>query len=949
MRTKGICLLRAPLGFDARKLNFRIRGDDALSELCQSLARLFSHRSALREGWSYLVFVSRRLGLAPHPTLRPILRAKGVPSLTGFRRALSDPLRAGRGTTFSLTHRNLVMKRAPFLILILALVTLGGLTAAPVQDHSAQRATDLRGTVNNQQGEPIAGALCTVTGGLLASPGISMKADSKGQFAIPGLASGSYTLTCAALGYQPVVQRGIQLTGDVISVQVILTTENVLRQRVEVRGTPSAVSQQSTAPPATLSSQELFTLPLAEAKFEAALPLVPGVVRTPNGKIGIKGQVESQGMLLVDSAETVDPVTGSFTIDVPIAAIESLNVYKTPYQAEYGGFSGGLTSIQTKPPSGKWDFDFYDFMPDFRGKSGHLVGIADVKPKLYLTGPLWQNKLNFSEVFTWEVIKQPVRGLAWPHNETKTQGFTSFTNFQYILSNRQLLTVSVDVFPVRREFADINSLVAQPASSNYGQSGYTVAVTDRYLSPSGGILTTLVKYTRFSSYAHGQGSQQMLVTPNGWGGNFFNSWSRKADQEEAIESFHFPRREWRGQHEITLGGDFVHRSYQGNSISRPVLLERPDGSLAERIDFTGPASLAAKETELAAFAQDHWAPNTQVALDLGLRVSGETIGARAALGPRLGLLYSPGGNGRTVFRAGMGVFHDRVPLLASSFTQNPARVVQLFDQLEMPLGPPQVLRNAYGNAASEAAGPLGSSRDLKSTPYNLTWSLEIDRDLRPGLVARVSYLSSRTYKQFVIDPRLAGPANSLLLSNTGENRYSEFEATLRFRPKEGSELNISYVHSRAEGDLNSLAQVFVPFEQPVIVPNLFAASPFNVPDRLIGWGIFRMPWEITASPVLDLHTGFPYSNVDVLQNYVGKPDSQRFPTFFSIDVKLTKDFRVPGIPWVKHHKLRGGLSIYNVTDRTNPRDVFNNIFSPFFGHLVGDQHRFFEGDVDLVF
>ena len=39
----------------------------------------------------------------------------------------------------------------------------------------------------------------------------------------------------------------------------------------------------------------------------------------------------------------------------------------------------------------------------------------------------------------------------------------------------------------------------------------------------------------------------------------------------------------------------------------------------------------------------------------------------------------------------------------------------------------------------------------------------------------------------------------------------------------------------------------------------------------------------------------------------------------------------------------------NLTDRKNPRDVFNNISSPFFGHFVGIQHRFFEGDVDLVF
>jgi hypothetical protein len=81
----------------------------------------------------------------------------------------------------------------------------------------------------------------------------------------------------------------------------------------------------------------------------------------------------------------------------------------------------------------------------------------------------------------------------------------------------------VNLFPLRQQFADINSLVPQAASSDYDQRGYSVGVTDRLLLASGGLLTTLVKFTRFSSYAHGQGPEDMLVTPNGWGGNFFNA------------------------------------------------------------------------------------------------------------------------------------------------------------------------------------------------------------------------------------------------------------------------------------------------------------------------------------------------------------------------------------------------------------------------------------------
>src|SRR5438105_5237615 len=59
------------------------------------------------------------------------------------------------------------------------------------------------------------------------------------------------------------------------------------------------------------------------------------------------------------------------------------------------------------------------------------------------------------------------------------------------------ISVNVKAFPLKREFADINSLVPQSASSNYGQRGYSVGATDRYLFRSGGALTTLIQDTKF--------------------------------------------------------------------------------------------------------------------------------------------------------------------------------------------------------------------------------------------------------------------------------------------------------------------------------------------------------------------------------------------------------------------------------------------------------------------
>jgi hypothetical protein len=202
----------------------------------------------------------------------------------------------------------------------------------------------------------------------------------------------------------------------------------------------------------------------------------------------------------------------------------------------------------------------------------------------------------------------------------------------------------------------------------------------------------------------------------------------------------------------------------------------------------------------------------------------------------------------------------------------------------------------------------------------------------------------------VIKPLVTSPTDAvLLLTNTGESRYHELEATVRIHSSENTDMNFSYVYSKDRGDLNTLTSVYVPFEQPVIRPNAYANLPANVPHRVVCWGRFRVPWQVTISPVVDVHEGFPYSAVDVLQNYVGTPNSRRFPTFFSLDLKLAKDFGISFLPWTKKHKFRGAIQIFNLTNHANFRDVFSNVASPFFGNLLGNQHRFYNVSLDIIY
>jgi hypothetical protein len=151
----------------------------------------------------------------------------------------------------------------------------------------------------------------------------------------------------------------------------------------------------------------------------------------------------------------------------------------------------------------------------------------------------------------------------------------------------------------------------------------------------------------------------MLITPEGWGGNFFNAWRRTSNQFELLPVYKFPRKTAWGRHELKVGADLTHRSYLGANQSHPILLLRQDGSLDEQIAFQGGSRLQAQDTEVAEFVQDHWLVTDHLALDLGSRFSSQSIGRSAAFAPRAGLVYAPGENGKTIIRAGAGLFYDR--------------------------------------------------------------------------------------------------------------------------------------------------------------------------------------------------------------------------------------------------------------------------------------------------
>jgi hypothetical protein len=814
--------------------------------------------------------------------------------------------------------------------------------------------TSIAGTVNvitgSAQVSNLAGVTVKLSGPSAGPTAQSTLTDDNGHFQFTQLSPGSYLLEVSVQGFKT-WSKTIALEPDQAATENPTVEIIAVDEQIEVQGESLEVATHSAELTATVNDRQIETLPLAKQKFTEALPLTPGVIRTHDGKLNFNGQSENQGILLVTSTETVDPATGSFTISVPIDVIQSMSVHSFPDTAEYGGFSGGLTEIVTKPPFDAWDFKLHDLTPSFRGKNDHLAGIGEFTPRLIFGGPLIEGKLNFTEELTYEVNNLEVRGLSWPVNETKTRSVTSFTQLQLILSPKHLLDINLNVFPLRTQFANIDALVPQSASSDYGQNGMSVAVSDSYQLNSGGVLNTVFRYTRFDSHAHGQGPDDMLVTPDGWGGDFFNSWYRNASELEIRPSFQLANKNWHGRHDLKIGMDASRRSFVGSSTSLPVQVLGQDRAPVEQINFQGPGHLNGTSTEVGEFVEDHWILDTHVAVNMGARLSTQSIGRSAALGPHIGVAYSPRQNGKTVIRAGAGSVYGHVPLLAASFLDNPTRVISYFDPSGAMIGEPITLQNAYQESNGESAAQIGSQIP-RTSARTFTWSAEIDREIWRNVSLKVSYLDGQTRNLFVIDPLIgaAGSSSFLALANTGAERYRRVEATLHAQPFNRGYLNVTYMWSRSRGDLNTLSNTYMPFEEPVIRPNVSGILPSDVPNRILAWGVFQLPFKLTLSPVVDVRSGLPYSNVDVLQNYVGVPNGLRFPTYFSLDARIYREFplRLPFMERSTKRKIRFGVYTLNLTNRQNPHEVYSNVASPLFGQFAGLDKRIDGLVIDVV-
>jgi hypothetical protein len=481
------------------------------------------------------------------------------------------------------------------------------------------------------------------------------------------------------------------------------------------------------------------------------------------------------------------------------------------------------------------------------------------------------------------------------------------------------------VSPRTTTYAGLNTFNPQAVTPDIKNDNVLGSVSDQIIVGQSGVLDTRVSVKQFDATIYpSQGRGPMVLAPDVNSGSYFNDQDRTSRRAEWLSTYSFTP--IGPAHLVKFGAGVTYETFDGTSTSRPVDIVRANGTLSEEIAFVGSGRLSRSRWSIQGYAQDSWTVSPRFSAQFGARFDDDSFTGDVNVAPRGSITTAVTPDGRTVVRAGAGVFYDPIPLNVASFDQLQERSVTSFAADGVtPDGPARLVPNVVASAIH--------------TPRSITWNVEIDREWIRQFFVRVGYQQRENRFESVLDlTTLAGGEDVLLLRTDGRSRYREAQITARYQFHDSDQIVGSYTRSSAIGNLNDFNTYFGNIENPVIRADARGPLPWDAPNRYLFWSNVSLPRGFTLFPLLDLRTGFPLSTIDENRNFVGvRNEAGRYPTFVSLDMQVSKRLRVFG------HSATIGVKVFNITNHFNPRDYQGNLASANYGGFANSVGRAFRG------
>ena len=551
----------------------------------------------------------------------------------------------------------------------------------------------ISGRVVDPDGLPIPGVTITVASSNLQGVR-STTTSANGDFVLPLLPAGDYTLTYELEGFSTVKQTQRVAPGDTTVLSALKLSMATVSETVNVVGRIENFAQTATSA-TSLKSDLVQKLPTARNLTDTVL-LTPGVTNAGvTGGVAISGALSYEGLYLVNGVVVNENLRGQplglFVED----AIQETTTSTGSVSAEYGRFSGGVVNTITKSGGNMFSGSFRDNLNNdsWRERTPFGESKTDKTVPTYtytVGGPILKDKLWFFHAgrYTKTATSTNLPSSSLPLQST-TKEYRFEETLRYSLTPNHnfratIFNLATEAHNYRFSGMDLRQVYDRRLPQSMQSLNYNAILSNRFFlevqyskrylawEKDGSRFTDRINGTQLSDRGKGQSF---------WSPTFCGVCTNEErnNQDILAKASYFLSTSKTGSHNLVFGADVFkdfrfsnnHQSGSDFIVAAARSYQVANNDPATLADFYPvftndgqtlisyrPILVPTKGTNIwtySAFFNDAWRLNNNFSFNLGVRwdrnrsidSSGAEVATDSTFSPRLSATWDPRGDGKT--------------------------------------------------------------------------------------------------------------------------------------------------------------------------------------------------------------------------------------------------------------------------------------------------------------
>ena len=239
----------------------------------------------------------------------------------------------------------------------------------------AQTLGDVAGSVNDQQGAPVAGANISITNVGTNSARTTIT-NGEGLYAFPALVPGSYSVKVDKAGFKTYSQTNIEVqVQSNVRIDIVMQLGQV-SETIEVTSSAGSLQTENATVGTVIEQKRIVELPLNGRNYLSLAGLAPNVSfgfpsagqadgrqggDRANQNISVAGMRNNFNRFTLDGVENTDPNFNTYVINPSAEALQEFKVQSGVYPAEFGRGATQI-NVSTKSGTNQYHGAMYEFL-----------------------------------------------------------------------------------------------------------------------------------------------------------------------------------------------------------------------------------------------------------------------------------------------------------------------------------------------------------------------------------------------------------------------------------------------------------------------------------------------------------------------------------------------------------------------------------------------------------